>query len=61
MKKFFRSAPGAAAIAALCLCAVSCDGNKNQLGGLTESEKAMKAMAEQYVPGVVYAPAEVSS
>ncbi|MBQ6243349.1 MAG: imelysin [Bacteroidales bacterium] len=55
MKKFFHSAPVAATLAALCVCAASCDGNKNQLGGLTESEKAMKAIAEQYVPGVVYA------
>jgi hypothetical protein len=54
MKKNFRSAPVAATLAALCMLAVSCGGNKNQLGGLTESEKAMKAVAEQYVPGVVY-------
>ena len=36
-------------------CAVSCGGNKNQLGGLTESEQAMKEIAEQYVPNVIYA------
>jgi len=44
----------AAAAAALSLLAASCDGNKNQLGGLTASEQAMKAIAEQYVPNVVY-------
>ena len=54
MKKFIHSVLCAASIAALCISAVSCDGNKNQFGGLTDSEKAMKAIAGQYVPGVVY-------
>ena len=41
--------------AALGAAAVSCTGNGTEAGGLTASEKAMKAAAEQYVPGVIYA------
>lgn len=33
--------------------AVAC-GNNNSLGGLTDSEQAMKKIAGQYVPGVIY-------
>ena len=39
----------AAASAVLCLAAVSCD-KKNDLGGLSDSEKEMKNIVEQYVP-----------
>ena len=55
MKNFVKTLTFAATCAALCLAAVSCGGNKNQLGGLTESEQAMKEIAEQYVPNVIYA------
>ena len=54
MKKIFRTVLCAASVAALGILSVSCDGNKTQLGGLTENEKAMKAIAEQYVPNVIY-------
>ena len=50
----FKAISLAAASAALCLAAVSCD-KKNDLGGLSASEKEMKNIVEQYVPGVVYA------
>ncbi len=50
----FKAISLAAASAALCLAAVSCD-KKNDLGGLSDSEKEMKNIVEQYVPGVVYA------
>lgn len=43
------------ALAALCVAAASCRGNGGETGGLTAAEKAMKAIAEQYVPGVIYA------
>ena len=55
MKKVINAILCAAAFAALDLAAVSCNGNKNELGGLTENEKAMKAIAGQYVPNVIYA------
>ena len=55
MKKFVKTLTFAATCAALCLAAASCGGNKNPLGGLTESEQAMKEIAEQYVPNVIYA------
>ena len=55
MKNYVKTLTFAATCAALCLAAVSCGGNKNQLGGLTESEQAMKEIAEQYVPNVIYA------
>ena len=51
MKRF----PSILALAALCVAAASCKGGGNEAGGLTESEKAMKAVAAQYVPGVIYA------
>ena len=54
MKMNFKAISLAAASAALCLAAVSCD-KKNDLGGLSDSEKEMKNIVEQYVPGVVYA------
>ena len=54
MKMNFKAISLAAASAALCLAAVSCD-KKNDLGGLSASEKEMKNIVEQYVPGVVYA------
>ena len=54
MKMNFKAISLAAASAALCLAAVSCD-KKNDLGGLPASEKEMKNIVEQYVPGVVYA------
>ena len=54
MRKTIHTVLCAATAAALSLLAASCDGGKNQLGGLTESEKAMKAIAEQYVPNVIY-------
>ena len=43
------------ALAALCVAAASCKGNGTEAGGLTDAEKAMKAVAAQYVPGVIYA------
>ena len=43
------------ALVALCVAASSCGGNGTETGGLTEAEKAMKTIAEQYVPGVIYA------
>ena len=54
MKMNFKAISLAAVSAALCLAAVSCD-KKNDLGGLSASEKEMKNIVEQYVPGVVYA------
>ena len=53
MKKIFNVLILAAASAVLCFSVVSCGGNKD-LGGLTESEKEMKLIAEQYVPNVIY-------
>ena len=54
MKKAIKFLAFAAASAALCLAASSC-GEQQSLGGLTESEKEMKSIAEQYVPNVIYA------
>ena len=56
MRKVLKIFVSAATVAALCLSVASCNGNKNQnLGGLTDAEKEMKAIAEQYVPNVIYA------
>lgn len=56
MKKSINILVCAAAFAALTLAAASCNNNgNNNLGGLTESEKAMQKVAQQYVPGVIYA------
>ena len=49
----FKAISLAAASAVLCLAAVSCD-KKNELGGLTDNEKEMKNIVEQYVPNVIY-------
>ena len=54
MKKITESLLCAATFAVMSLIAASCD-SKAQLGGLTENEKAMKAIAAQYVPNVIYA------
>ena len=43
------------AAAAMLCAAVGCGERNKQLGGLTAAEEEMKAIAEQYVPGVVYA------
>ena len=53
MKMNFKAISLAAASAVLCLAAVSCD-KKNEIGGLTDSEKEMKNIVEQYVPDVIY-------
>ena len=54
MKKNFKAISLAAASAVLCLAAVSCD-RTGKLGELTDSEKEMKNIVEQYVPNVIYA------
>ena len=54
MKKAIKTLALAAASAVLCLSVASC-GENQSLGGLTESEKEMKSIAEQYVPNVIYA------
>ena len=54
MKMNFKAISLAAASAALCLAAVSCD-KTGKVGGLTDNEKEMKSVVEQYVPGVIYA------
>ena len=51
MKKFL----SLIALAALCVAAASCNGNGRETGGLSDAEKAMKNVAAQYVPGVIYA------
>ena len=42
-------------LAALCVAAASCQGNGGETSGLSDAEKAMQAIAAQYVPGVIYA------
>lgn len=42
-------------LAALCMAAASCQSKGTETGGLSDAEKAMKAVAAQYVPGVIYA------
>ncbi len=54
MKMNFKAISLAAASAALCLAAVSCD-KTGKVGELTDNEKEMKSVVEQYVPGVIYA------
>lgn len=54
MKKITESLLCAATFAVMSLVAASCD-SKPQLDGLTENEDAMKAIAAQYVPNVIYA------
>ncbi|MBQ9660058.1 MAG: imelysin [Bacteroidales bacterium] len=55
MKKVIKIVSCGLAVAALGLAATSCEDSKNnQLGGLTENEKEMKAIAGQYVPNVIY-------
>ena len=51
MKKFL----SLIALAALCVAAASCQGKGGETGGLSDAEKAMKGIAAQYVPGVIYA------
>ena len=50
----FKAIVLAAATAALGLVAVSCN-ESNKIGGLSDTEKEMKSIVEQYVPDVVYA------
>ena len=54
MKMNFKAIVLAAATAALGLVAVSCN-ESNKIGGLSDTEKEMKSIVEQYVPDVVYA------
>ena len=54
MKMNFKAIVLTAATAALGLVAVSCN-ESNKIGGLSDTEKEMKSIVEQYVPDVVYA------
>ena len=54
MKLYFNAITLVAAGAALCLAAASCDKPENA-GGLTDTEKELKSVVEQYVPNVIYA------
>ncbi len=54
MKMNFKAIALAASAAVLSLVSVSCE-RTNQPGTLSDNEKEMKSIVEQYVPGVVYA------